>query len=96
MPESKLKKLKRKYPILSIAKHRTDLQKIKISMSDKDYKDYLIATGLKNGKLLINNVFTYYGKGLQLKFKDDAIHRHTTTIIKNSHIKVLENKTDYL
>ena len=48
MPESKLKKLKRKYPILSIANHRTDLKKIKISMSDKDYKEYLIATGLKN------------------------------------------------
>ena len=51
MPESKLKKLKRKYPILSIANHRTDLQKIKISMSDKDYKDYLIITGLNNGNI---------------------------------------------
>ena len=44
--------------------------------------------------LLINNVFTYYGKGYSFVFKDDAIHRHTTTIIKNSHIKVLENDTD--
>lgn len=52
MPESKLKKLKRKYPILSIANYRTDLQKIKISMSDKDYKEYLIATGLKNGNTI--------------------------------------------
>ena len=44
--------------------------------------------------LLINNVFTYYGEGYSFIFKDDAIHRHTTTIIKNSHIKVLENNTD--
>ncbi len=44
--------------------------------------------------LLINNIWTYYGKGYSFKFKDDAIHRHTTTIIKNSHIKVLENNTD--
>ena len=51
MPESKLKKLKRKYPILFIANHRPDLQKIKISMSDKDYKEYLIATGLNNGNI---------------------------------------------
>ena len=44
--------------------------------------------------LLINNIWTYYGKGYSFKFKDEAIRRHTTTIIKNSHIKVLENETD--
>ena len=44
--------------------------------------------------LLINNIWTYYGEGYSFKFKDDAIHRHTTTIIKNSHIKILENETD--
>ena len=44
--------------------------------------------------LIINGVVTYYGDGYSFKFKDDAIHRHTTTIIKNSHLKVLENKTD--
>ena len=45
---------------------------------------------------IIKNVVTYYGDGYKFIFKDEAIHRHTTTIIKNSHIKVIENKTDLL
>ena len=43
---------------------------------------------------IIKGVWTYYGDGYSFTFKDESIHRHTTTIIKNSHIKVLENKTD--
>lgn len=45
---------------------------------------------------IIKGVVTYYGNGYKFTFKDEAIHRHTTTIIKNSHIKVIENKTDLL
>jgi len=45
---------------------------------------------------IIKGVVTYYGNGYKFIFKDEAIHRHTTTIIKNSHIKVIENKTDLL
>lgn len=45
---------------------------------------------------IIKDVVTYYGNGYVFTFKDEAIHRHTTTIIKNSHIKVIENKTDLL
>ena len=45
---------------------------------------------------IIKGVVTYYGNGYKFKFRDEAIHKHTTTIIKNSHIEVIENKTDLL